>query len=972
MTFTKNAAAEMRQRVLEYLKKAYHGDREVLDWLLALVSIDEGQLHTRCEELIDAILQDYSSFQVQTIDSFMVRVFRASALEFGFSPTLDIVLDSNKLLNEAFEKFAFDLATDPSKRLLLEQLTDILVESQISSRYIWDPFQKLSDEVRKLYNTLSSQAKEILLPSNISGNLNELEKQILDTYNQLYTLVRESGLETTKNFETVIDIAAKGNVDDLIERKSLYNKPIKSSGTKALKQKAEEWTACFTPLQERLRSLAADYLAQQARSYYRPYVEAHRLFSGTIEHIMRLNGQITLGNINRVLLKYISEEVVPQLYFYLGDIISHYLIDEFQDTSPIQWEAMKPLLAEALSKQGSLFIVGDTKQSIYTFRNADWRIMKNLMDKNVFPSAPTEVLELETNYRSFEQILDFNKTVFHEIVPREVEGDAPHTSGLSSFKQKVKKGNRKKGYVEVAYFDKNEEQIPERAKILEIVNDCCKRGYSLGEITILTPKNEHVITISGWLNSEHIKFISHSSLDIRGRTITGNIIALLRFLDSPIDDLPFATFLLSNTFYRTFTADNIKLTKEELRSFLLQARREDHSAPLYVSFRRHFNEIWKRYFEELFTIVGYLPMYDLVSEIYKQFRLFELAPDEEATLVKLLEVIKDFEETGHNNLKDFLIYTESEVDEAKWNIAVPQGIDAVSVMTIHKAKGLDNRVIIVLLVDTNPRADNMLVEENEDGIQLVHITQKNAEYNDALQRLYNHHCLERAVDNLNKLYVAFTRAKEEMYIISVKTKYADEPSKFLPKSGYDPNGKPKVESRPKSSELIASTYHTTSRIPPTVVSSEKMALYERRRGEMIHEILSHIEFVDAKTDVLVATTVNEVAGSWMEPSDMQSITLRVLEFLRLPDVAQYYSYVEGRNVLNEQEFVNSEGRLFRMDRIVVDVSTVTVLDFKTGDDKDTYTDQLHGYMEILQNFYPDRIINGVLAFVDRKKIRTIV
>lgn len=227
MTFTKNAAAEMRQRVLEYLKKAFHGDREVLDWLLALVSIDEGQLRTRCGELIDTILQDYSAFQVQTIDSFMLRVFRASALEFGFSPTLDIVLDSNKLLNETFEKFAFDLAADPSKRLLLEQLTDILVESQISSRYIWDPFQRLSDEVRKLYNTLSSQAKEILLPLNISGNLNELEKQIFDTYNQLYTLVRESGLEITKNFETVIDIAAKGNVDDLIERKSLYNKPIK-------------------------------------------------------------------------------------------------------------------------------------------------------------------------------------------------------------------------------------------------------------------------------------------------------------------------------------------------------------------------------------------------------------------------------------------------------------------------------------------------------------------------------------------------------------------------------------------------------------------------------------------------------------------------------------------------------------------------------------------------------------------------
>ncbi len=97
MTFTKNAAAEMRQRVLEYLKKAYHGDREILVQLLAIVSMDEERLRARCGEMIEAILQDYSAFQVQTIDSFMARIFRASALEFGFSPTLEMKLDSRPI-----------------------------------------------------------------------------------------------------------------------------------------------------------------------------------------------------------------------------------------------------------------------------------------------------------------------------------------------------------------------------------------------------------------------------------------------------------------------------------------------------------------------------------------------------------------------------------------------------------------------------------------------------------------------------------------------------------------------------------------------------------------------------------------------------------------------------------------------------------------------------------------------------------
>lgn len=970
MTFTKNAAAEMRQRVLEYLKKAYHDDKNILDQLCPLVSMDEAKLQTRCGELIETILQDYSAFQVQTIDSFMARVFRASALEFGFSPTLEVVLNNRTILDEAFEQFARELATDPSKQRLLEELTDILVESQnVSSRYIWNPFQKLSDEVRNLYNTLSAQSKDVLPTPQNARLVNILRKEILDTFHQLHTLVRDSGLEITKNFENVTAVAEAGDVDKLIELKSV-NKPLKAGKSKTEKENVEEWNARFAPLQEKLNSLAAEYVVQQAHQYYHPYVEAHKLFRDTIEQIMRYNNQINLPDLNRTLLNYISEEIVPQVYFYLGDAIYHYLIDEFQDTAPVQWEAVKPLLAEALSKQGSLFAVGDTKQSIYAFRHADWRIMKSVMENNIFPSAPPEVRELETNYRSFERILDFNKTIFHSIVPSVIDGDAPFASGLSTFKQEVEEKNRKKGYVEIVSFEKDEDQEKERTKILEIVHDCNMRGYRFGDITILTPKNEHVVTISGWLNSEHIPFISHSSLDIRGRAITCDIIALLRFLDSPIDNLAFATVLLSSTFHRAIAADNVKLTQEELHSFLLQMRRAEHSA-LYALFRLYYADIWKRYFDELFTVVGYLPMYDLLSEIYKQFRLFEIAPKEEGALAKLLDVMKDFEETGQNNLKDFLAFANDEADDTDWNIAVPHREDAVSVMTIHKAKGLDNRVVIVLLVDSKSRPENLFVEENDNGVRLVHITQKNATFDSTLQRLYNQHSIERAVDDLNKLYVAFTRAKEEMYVISVKTEYADEPSKFLPTSGYEPSVKPKVEKQKQSIEQIVPLYHSSARVPINDISQEKLALYERRRGDAIHDVLSQVEFANADIEILIASSIRNNAGSWMKPADEVRIKSSILEFLRLPEIAPFFAHVEGRKIMNEQEFVNPNGRLFRMDRIIIDTNTVTVLDFKTGDDKDVYTDQVQGYINILQNFYPGRTIHGVLAFVDRKKLRVV-
>jgi ATP-dependent helicase/nuclease subunit A len=701
-------------------------------------------------------------------------------------------------------------------------------------------------------------------------------------------------------------------------------------------------------------------------------VEAYALFRDTIEKIMRQNGQVHLSDMYKKLLSYISEEIVPQVFYYLGDSIFHYLIDEFQDTAPVQWEAIKPLLSEALSKQGSLFIVGDTKQSIYGFRSADWRIMKSLMDTTVFPSAPAEVGDLANNYRSGGRILEFSKTVFHSIVPKVITGEASSASGLSTFKQEVVEKNRKKGYVEVVSFEHDGELEQARVKILDIVRTCHTRGYRYGDITILTSKNEHVVAISAWLNGSSVDFISHSSLDIRGRALTNEIIALLRFLDSPIDDLSFTTVLLSSMFQRILAADHVAMTVEAIHSFLLRERREAHAAPLYTLFRRHYPDIWRKYFDELFTVVGYLPMYDLLSELYKQFRLFEIAPEEEGTLAKLLEVMKNFEERGQNSLKDFLAVTESEADEGDWNINVPQGTDAVSVMTIHKAKGLDSRVVIVLLVDTKPRPENLFFEHTDEGVRLVRITQKNSEYSTVLQQLYHQRTIDRTVDNLNKLYVAFTRAKEEMYIVSVKSDYADEPSKFLPASGFEPSTKPNVEPQKEIREAVVPKYYSSVRRPVSTTAPEKLALYERRRGDAVHEVLSLVEFADADVETLVASSLHNIAGNWMQPADEEHMKSVLVEFLKMPEVAPFFRRVDERKIKNEQEFVSPDGRLFRMDRVVIDSDTVTVLDFKTGDDKEGYTEQVQGYVSLLRNFYPDRTVQGVLAFVDRKRIRVVV
>jgi ATP-dependent helicase/nuclease subunit A len=971
MTFTKNAAAEMRQRVLEYLKHAYFGDLPFLSQIADVVAMEKEQISIKAGELIDAILCDYSAFQIQTIDSFIARVFRASALDYGFSPAIEILLDSRPVLDAAFEQFVRELSTEPAKKNLLEDLTAQLVDSQSQARYVWNPFQKLSQEVRDLYETLSAQSKNVLLPNESSSHVQDLKKELLAEFQKLLMIVRQSGFETSSLFENVAAASESGDIDKLVSLKSI-EKPLKAGKNKEEKKTVEYWNAQFKPHLETFRNLKIEYIRSSAEQYYRPSIEAHRLFQENIVRTIRRDNKIYIADVTKILLSYISQEIVPQVYFYLGDAIAHYLVDEFQDTSHVQWDALKPLLEETLSKRGSLFIVGDTKQSIYAFRHADWHIMKQVMETTVFPSAPPQLKNLVVNYRSCERIVDFNKTVFHKIVPKLYTNNAPIASGLSNFRQDVEEKNRGKGYVEVSLFEPDDELLPEQKKLLNIIAECRARGYEYCDITILTPKNSDVIEVSGWLNSERIPFISHSSLDVRSRRITGDLLALMRFLDSPIDNLAFASFILSKTFIRILNTRSNGPAMKDLHAFVLEAQHNNRSVPLYVVFREQYPTLWQQYFEQLFTVVGYLPLYDLTTEIFKRFQLFSLISEEEGTLAKMLGVIKNFEDLGQNNLKDFLVFAEEEGSDSLWNFILPRGTAAVEVMTIHKAKGLGNRVVIVLLYDTKRIQSPRIIKEEAEGIRLLHITKKEAGLLDEYQQLYDDHRLTQDVDDLNKLYVAFTRAREEMYVLSVKSEKYDEPSKFLPQKDYAQTAKPEVEKKKTKIVPTAKIIFSTQSVSNDSKSAEKLAVYERQRGDCIHAILSQIGYVDEHIEDSLRELIEKQSENTVIETDIHRLQTTLARFLSSPEIKPWFTPQTGRIILNEQEFVDAEGRLFRMDHVVIDSDKITVIDFKTGDDKEEYTKQIEKYVNILKSCYPEKNIQGILAFVDKINLRVVL
>ncbi|MBM2840808.1 MAG: UvrD/REP helicase protein, partial [Bacteroidetes bacterium] len=806
ITFTNLAAKEMRQKVLEYLKALCLGNEKQMREMSALVSLDEATLKQKACECVDQILTSYADFQVKTIDSFMVSVFKASALDFGFNPDVEIQLTNDTLIEEAFSAFSREFVSRPEQAALLDHLVDTLSQTREGrKRFLWDPYKTIGEEVKGLYELISSQPKKPAVEGG-GDELKEIKHRIAQQASKLHTMLTSLNLPVQKNLDRDLLQVIDGDIETVVGR-TLKDKPVGKLIGPKMERTYDQHQSEVEETLDQYNDLIRQYCLVRARTYYVPYLEAIGAVKSVLDGLKRRKGTLFIHDINKMLVDKLVHEHIPEVYFRLGETIYHYKIDEFQDTAPIQWANLRPLIENSLAEgTGSLFVVGDTKQSIYGFRFADWTIMKRLKKANEFPSARHEVKSLDTNWRSGEKIVEFTRRVFEECLPLTDWAEAGRLSGLNECRQQVSENHRGKGYVEVGFFEHDEDTRPEREKIISIIHECRERGYQLRDIALLTPNNEDVIRVSAWLNEQSIPFISHSSLDIRTRKITGEIIALLQFLDSPVDDLSFASFLLSDLFQSSLRHHRHSLTRQDISAFLFAAKR-DGQVPLYKSFQERYADVWEKFFASLYTRVGYLPLYDLVSDLYKVFDVFAVMPEQEGTLVKLLDVVKLFEEGGNSSVKDFLSFALDTPEGSGWEMDVPAEGDAVTLMTIHKAKGLDFPVVLVLLYDWRNPSRPYTIEELEDGIRILRISEKDAEKVDSLALLYNDQKLRNQADDLNKLYVALTRAKEEMYVLSVfdpgkedrkgevKGKEDRVPSKFLPDRGYEPTTKPPVAKR---------------------------------------------------------------------------------------------------------------------------------------------------------------------------------
>ncbi len=1000
ITFTRNAAREMKDRILDWLKQCYRGDRAKSEEVLDIVSLGRDELPGRAERTIAAILSRYTDFQVETIDSFMAAVFKASAVDLGYSPDFEIVLDPSELVEYAFYRYLRRVSGRSGEgavfRVLLE---DILANLPQDAAFSWDPTELVLKKLVGLHGALAARPEELIVEDNREGR-SRLQGAIAGAADDLAGRIADSGLEPNprSQWRTRIEPAVrKARFADLVGAsfKTLPVKTARGGGAAGAGEAVERsW--------RRLEGLVNEYKFLFARDFFHPYLTAYRAFAGSLDRVKRERGTVFLDDINKQLAGYIDRGIVPDIYFRLGDRIAHFLIDEFQDTSPVQWLNLRPLVENSLAQNGSLFIVGDTKQAIYGFRDADYRIMRWLeAGQDSFPSVEVEVRELAQSRRCHEAVLDFVKGIFLDKASRhENYAGIASLSGLTDFRQEVLDRDRRSGHVEYIVLEKSASgdeaededaggavrpgggrpdigEFPERFEIQDRVRDLRARGYAYADIAILTYKNDNVVRVASWLNEVGIPFIPFSSLDIRKRGVIQEVLSLLLFLDSPPDDLSFASFLLGRVLAAKTVRDGPAFEPGHWHRFLFACRRAKES-PLYVAFRKRYPDLWDKAFERLFKSVGYYPLYDLVTLAFRVFDVFALFPEEEAALVKLLEAIKDFEGKGRNDLREFLAYAgQGEGDASAWTIDVPSEIDAVKVMSIHKAKGLGFPAVILLLYGERFMPPEFFLGRERDGVRVYKINKDLALADERLKGIYEEAKTRESVNRLNTLYVALTRARSELHVIGVKGRTAGYPFDLLGTEGFASSGSrpPAPKAVPRPEPPAAETLRFNEAPEPTARPSDEPGWGRGvRRGELIHEILAGLEFLKGGWEADIGRIIEGLPLAAPDrPTAEEAGRVLVRYFGAFPR-QELFTAKEGRRVLREFTVCDAAGRAFRVDRIVLDGERATVIDFKSGDEADPSRhaekkradrDQVRAYQKLVEGAMPGTKATGLLAYIDQ-------
>jgi len=1047
VTFTNKATDEMKTRILKELHALSQGESsDYREGLMSKFRMDEETVNKKAKHILTTILHDYSSFSISTIDRFFQQVIRSFARDIGVHGGYNLELDNSSTLEQSVDNLFIDLSKDENKQLL--QWLTAYAEERIEQSENWnmrgnimelgkeifkESYQhKAEDTNRKLHE------REFL--TNYRKSLRDIktgfEAKVKQTATIGLNLMAKNGLthedfsyKTTTTFEKLL----KGKLEissrfisfaDEVSNCYTKSKPqdIKTAIESAYQGGLQK---CFIELVELFQT---DIVIYNSAIMVLKHINTLGILSDLAVQIKKLTDEqntMLISDSNMLLNKIIDNSDTPFVYEKTGIHIDHFMIDEFQDTSVLQWQNFHPLLSNSLSSGKFNLVVGDVKQSIYRWRNSDWK----LLDEKVLTDFRPEQLHeenLETNWRSDRNIVDFNNSFFRRAAQllqtklnENLKAVLPVYPGLEALTTKIEHAyanihqqtspKAAIGRVKVCFIDREENEDGWKTESLNrlpgILEDLQDRGYRPADIALLVRTNsEEQDVIHKLLNYKTTSeakigycydIMGNEGLLIGAAASVRFVLGILQLFVNPTDSIQ-----QTIVNYEYSRGKQNKSENEALNACFLQP----------VSHENVFSSIFTNEENAVLKEVIHSSLYDMVEQIISLFGVGEW--HNEAVFIQAFQDVVFRYTTGKTaDLNSFLTWWGK--NGLKQCISTPDNQSAMRIMTVHKSKGLDFKVVILPFCDwdLDSRMRNILWCEPTvapfNELPLLPIEYGSKLGQSVFAENYFDEQMHLFIDSLNVAYVAFTRAKNELICMSPAPKKEVESldkinslSALLTAcfSVSTPGLDHEIISLSNSfnvetkqfelGEPTRAIYHDK----PTTDINEKVTVYPsvsssdrlRIRHQSLDYLLENQQLTDSRLNygIIMHDILRQITTKTDQPKAILDMVLsgrisveesKIVEqeiqlFWDLPETENWFA--SDVRVLNETTILIPTGEQYRPDRVVIRDKEATVVDYKFGDkESNKYRQQVKRYMDLISEMGYHTV--GYVCYVSLKKVERV-
>lgn len=1033
VTFTNKATEEMKMRILSQLYgiwKQLPDSDSYAQKVQEETNLPMETIRQRSGEALHLLLHNYTGFRVQTIDAFFQSVLRNLARELELTANLRVGLNGDQI-----EELAVDQLIDQLKHtdMMLQWLLHYIMDSIQEDKSWSNNDEKKTSFIHEIKHFGKTIFRDYYKEHRNELNEKMTEEGFLEQYTTTLRQIREDAKErmltiASSYFDTleqegfiVTDIknGARGVSSYFQKIKNGQFDPsvLNATALKAM-EAPENWYKKDHSRAEELHVLADQVLIPMLRYTEEEREKQWNLYQSaqlTLRHLnnLRLLHSIEqkvkdlheeaniflLGNTHHLLHALIQDQDSPFIFEKIGAQLRHVMIDEFQDTSTVQWQNFKVLMRECMSHAGSEnLIVGDVKQSVYRWRSGDWRLLNNIDQQ--FSSEMMEIRPLQTNYRSERNIIAFNNAFFtaaarqeqEDLSERDPVGAQQLKDAYTDVCQQIPDHRESYGYVEIRLLPATNYRERTLEQLTETVGTLIEQGISPDKMAILVRTNDNITLIADYFAQQmpEINIVSDEAFRLDASVSVRLLIDALRLLTHPADLLTKAQ--LVKTYHREV------LGEDSSDSFLL-LRNINPDDLLPASYIAHFDELLM------------LPLYELVERLYAIFELHRLK-DQSAYICAFYDCLTEFTMENSTGIDAFIETWELELHQ---KTIQSDELHGIRILTIHKSKGLEYDHVLLPFCDWQmERGETIWCEPSEEPfceLPVAPIDYSSKMLGTIYEKDYLNEHLQLTVDNLNLLYVAFTRACKNLFVIGkrkAKNCRSAIIEKVLPELELDgmvlegvedeqaaiffsygtlcvhqekqqqhtenvflqPSGQLSLEIDTFDSKTEFRQSNKSQQFVQANEEEEDQQQGYVKMGSILHHVFSTIRTV---ADIDVALRQLEQEGILYDDEiTAAKVSSMLRKRLESPRVKEWFS--DKWTLYNECSilYTDADGHVCerRPDRVMSDGQRLVVVDFKFGHPRPEYQEQVREYMTLLQQMGHHQV-EGYIWYVYSNQIESV-